>query len=160
MAVSPAVRRWYAERIFARMGRGRVPPNFRPLEVPATGTFQVEGCRGGGKNILEVSLLGRDGRVEDVRMGCGLCNPAMYVAADLVAEWARGRAMDDLLALEPLAEGALDAFWETLGDPGRSEDAREKLQYALLALRAAARAHAGLPQEPMPAIPPPATDEG
>ena len=37
-----------------------MPPNFRPLDVEPTGTSTVEGCAGGGKNILEVAIVGRD----------------------------------------------------------------------------------------------------
>ena len=53
--------------------------------MPRTGFATVEGCRGGGKNILEVELVGTEDAVADIRMGCGLCNPAMYAAADIVA---------------------------------------------------------------------------
>lgn len=156
MAVSAAVRRYYAERIFAQTTRDEAPPNFRPLEVAPTGFATVEGCRGGGKNLLEVSLRGEGGRVLDVRMSCGLCNPAMYVAADLVADWARGRGLGEILALNALDREALGPFFEALGGPGRPDDAREKLQYVLLALQRAVRDHEGLPQVPLPEIEEPA----
>ena len=101
MAVSPAVRQYYAKNIFAKSGRDSVPPNFAPLEVARTGFSSVEGCRGGGKNVLEVAIVGEDNAVKDVRMSCGLCNPAMYAAADIVAEWGRGSSFDDVLSIDP-----------------------------------------------------------
>ncbi len=156
MAVSPAVRRYYAERIFAKSTRDRAPESFTPLDTAPTGVATVEGCRGGGKNVLEVFLVGHDGRIEDVRASCGLCNPAMYVAADLVVHWARGRAFDEVLALDPFRPGALDPFFERLGDTDRPEDAREKLQYALLALHRAVHAHQGTEAPDFPPVPPPA----
>jgi len=83
MAISRPVHRYYAERIFARTSRDEAPPNFRPLERPHSGMATVEGCRGGGKNIVEVFLVVEAGQVRDVRVSCGLCNPAMYVAMDV-----------------------------------------------------------------------------
>jgi hypothetical protein len=154
MAVSDAVRAYYAERIFKQSGRGRVPPNFRPLEVEPTGTSTVEGCAGGGKNILEVALVGRDGRVDEVRASCGLCNPAMYAAADVACDWARGRAFPEILRIDPLDVSALAPFFEALGGGGRPDDAREKFQYALVAVQNAVRSHLREPVPPPPAIPP------
>ena len=159
MAVSTPVRRYYAEHIFAKMGRDRVPPNFAPLDREPTGFATVEGCRARGKNILEVTLVASEGRVEEIRMGCGLCNPAMYVAADIVANWARGRALDQILAPSPLEPAALDAFFAILGDAERPEDAREKFQYVLFAVQNAVRDHLGLALEPEPDIPEPADRE-
>jgi len=153
VAVSPAVRTYYAERIFARSGRDEAPPNFRPLEVPATGRFTVEGCRGGGKNVLEIALVGEGVTVRDLRLSCGLCNPAMYACADVVADWARGRAIDGILALDPLDVTALAPLFERLGGPGRPDDAREKFQYVLLALQRAVLDHLGEAVPPMPEIP-------
>jgi hypothetical protein len=150
--VSAAVRRYYAERIFARSGRDRAPPNFRPLEVPHTGFSSVEGCRGGGKNILEVAIVGDGERVTDVRLSCGLCNPAMYAGADVVAEWARGRRFDEVLAVDPLSLPSLAPFFAALGGPGRPDDAREKFQYALLALQNAVRDHRKEPARPVPEV--------
>ncbi len=144
------MRRYYAERIFARSGRDAAPPNFRPLEGAPTGTSSVEGCRGGGKNVLEVALVGRDGRIEDLRLSCGLCNPAMYAAADVVAEWAKGRPLDEVLAVDPRSIASLDPFFEALGGPGKPDDAREKFQYALVALQNAVRAHLRRPAEETP----------
>lgn len=155
MAVSPAVRRWYAERIFAHMGRDKAPANFRPLGVAAHGLSTVEGCRGGGKNILEVQVLVEQGRLGDVRASCGLCNPAMYVGVDLVLDWARGQAAEALLALDPLDLATLDPLYARLGGPGKPDDAREKLQYALVALQAALRQALGQPAVPTPDIEPP-----
>jgi hypothetical protein len=152
VAVSPAVRRYYAERIFAQSGRDRAPPNFRPLEGTASGIASVEGCRGGGKNILEVFVLAEHRRVRDVRIACGLCNPAMYVGADCVAEWAKGRAFEEVLAVDPLRPAALDPLFERLGGPGRPDDAREKFQYALFALQNAVRAAEGRPPLPLPEL--------
>lgn len=143
MAVSSAVRRYYAERIFARMSRAAAPPNFTPLDEAPTGHAAVEGCRGGGKNITEFSLLGTDERVADLRVSCGLCNPAMYVAADILVEWARGRDFDQVLALDPLDVAALDPFFEALGGPGKPDDAREKFQYACVGVQNAVRDHRG-----------------
>jgi hypothetical protein len=152
MAVSPAVRRYYAEKIFANMGRDRVPENFRPLAEPAHGISTVEGCRGGGKNILEVGVRVGAGRVEDARVSCGLCNPAMYVGADVVIGWARGQGVEPLLALDPLALATLDPLYARLGGPGKPDDAREKFQYALVALQNALRAATGRPTTPPPPI--------
>ncbi|MHC5010043.1 MAG: hypothetical protein ACYTG6_03715 [Planctomycetota bacterium] len=155
MAVSAAVRRYYAERIFARTTREEAPPNFRPLGVPHTGFVTVEGCRGGGKNIVEIFLLGRDDRVEDVRCACGLCNPAMYACIDIVLDWARGRRFAEILAIDPLDVVQLVPFYDVLGGPGRPDDAREKFQYALLALQNAVRDHRKEPPRPIPEIAPP-----
>ena len=143
MAVSRAVRRYYAERIFARQGRDHAPPNFTPLDVTPTGHAAVEGCRGGGKNITEFSLLGDDARVVDLRVSCGLCNPAMYVAADIVVDWARGRALDEVLGPSPADVAVLEPFFAALGGPGKPDDAREKFQYALHGVQNAVRAHRG-----------------
>ncbi len=152
MAVSSAVRAYYAERIFARTTRTSVPPNFRPLDVPATGRAVVEGCRGGGKNILEIRLAAAAESIRDLSVSCGLCNPAMMVAADIVADWARGRALDEVLALDPLEEARLTPLFERLGGPDRPDDAREKFQYAVLALQRAVRDHRGEPQPPLPRV--------
>jgi hypothetical protein len=105
-----------------------------------------------------------DGRIDDVRASCGLCNPAMYVAADLVCDGARGRTADEVLALDVLAPASLDACFAALaaagGGGGRPDDAREKLQYALLALQQALRVARGEPVPRPPAVPPPRdTDE-
>ena len=153
MAVSTAVRTYYAEKIFALSGRDEAPPNFRPLEVAATGRFTVEGCRGGGKNILEIQLVGEGGRVADLRLACGLCNPAMYACSDIVADWARGRGLDEILALDPLDVEALAPFFARLGGPGRPDDAREKFQYVLLALQRAVHDHRGEAAPALPEIP-------
>jgi hypothetical protein len=155
MPVSAAVRKYYAERIFAQSGRDRAPPNFRPLEVPHTGLSTVEGCRGGGKNILEVAVVGQDGRVRDLRLSCGLCNPAMYACADVVVEWARGKAFDEVLTPDPQRVEDLAPFFSALGGPGRPDDAREKFQYALLAVQNAVRDHLRQPPVPLPAFPEP-----
>src|SRR5262245_38122239 len=157
MAVSQAVRTYYAERIFANMGRDKVPANFRPLSVPAHGLSTVEGCRGGGKNILEVTVLvekpgGAGGALKDVRLSCGLCNPAMYACADVVVEALRGQSCDAILALEPLKFGSLAPFFARLGGPGRPDDAREKFQYTLIAVQNAVRAALGRPPVPPPPI--------
>src|SRR5436190_2034917 len=102
MAVSAPVRAYYTKHIFLQSGREKVPKNFRPLEGPVTGKSSVEGCAGGGKNILEV-YVSASARVDDVKASCGLCNPAMYAAADVLCEWARGKTCADLLALDPLS---------------------------------------------------------
>ncbi|MCC7138682.1 MAG: hypothetical protein IT460_09685 [Planctomycetes bacterium] len=158
MAVSAPVRSHYARRIFAETGRDRLPRNFRPLEAPATGRSTVEGCAGGGKNILELSVLGDGDRIVDVRAACGLCNPAMYVAADLVCEWARGLGVAEVLALDPLAPATLAPLFAALG--ASPDDAREKLQYALLALGNALRAHRGERPAPLPRVAPPSDGAG
>lgn len=152
MAVSAPVRAYYAQHIFANMGRDKTPVNFRPLAVAAHGLSTVEGCRGGGKNILEVAVLVGGGRLEDARVSCGLCNPAMYVGADVVVRWARGRALDEILALDPLSVPALDPLFALLGGPGKPDDAREKLQYALVALQNAVRLALGRAAVPPPPI--------
>ena len=155
MAVSAPVRAYYTRNIFLQSGRDRVPKNFRPLGVAATGTSSVEGCAGGGKNILEMAILGRDGRVADLRASCGLCNPAMYAAADVVCEWARGRTFDEVMATDPFRVEALDPLFALLGGAEKPDDAREKLQYALLALQNAVRSHRGEAAHPVPKILPP-----
>ncbi len=148
MAVSAPVRAYYSKRIFLESGRDRVPRNFRPLDVAPTGRSSVEGCAGGGKNILEVSIVGRDGRIEDVRASCGLCNPAMYAAADVVCDWARGRALSEVEAIDLDDVSALAPLFALLGGPGRPDDAREKFQYALFALQNAVRHHRKAPPAP------------
>jgi hypothetical protein len=155
MPVSAAVRKYYAERIFARSGRDKAPPNFVPLSGAPTGFSSVEGCRGGGKNILEVALVGDADKVVDLRLSCGLCNPAMYACADVVAEWARGRACGEILAVDPFDLAQLGPFFAALGGPGRPDDAREKFQYALLAVQNAVRTHRKESPKPVPEIPPP-----
>ena len=152
MAVSETVRAYYAAKIWANSGRGKVPRNFAPLDGPETGRSSVEGCAGGGKNILEIRLRGEDGRVADVRASCGLCNPAMYAAADVLCDWARGRTFEDVLAADPADPRALDPFFAALGGADRPEDAREKLQYALAAVANAVRAHLGESPAPLPRI--------
>ena len=165
MPVSAPVRAYYAARIFALSTRTSVPANFRPLEGPASGRSAVEGCAGGGKNLLEVSVRVVGDRVEDVRAACGLCNPAMYVAADLVCDRARGRSVAELLAVDVLDVRALAPWFEGLGPRAdgrgvaRPDDAREKLQYALLALQQALRVARGEPVPPAPKIPPPRDDD-
>ena len=149
MAISRPVHRYYAERIFGQTTREQAPPNFRPLEEPHTGMSSVEGCRGGGKNIAEVHLVGEGNLIRDLRVSCGLCNPAMYVATDILAEWARGRICEEVLALDPHRIGDLAPFFEMLGGPGRPDDAREKFQYALVAVQNAVRDHLG--EAPVPA---------
>ena len=150
MAVSNEVRRYYAERIFAQMGRDRAPANFLPLEEPVTGRATVEGCLGGGKNITEFTLAGDGSVIRDLRISCGLCNPAMYAAADIVVDWARGRPMDEILAVDVLDVPSLAPFFEALGGPGWPDDAREKFQYALWGVGNAVRDHRGQPTIPAP----------
>jgi hypothetical protein len=159
MAVSAPVRAYYTKNIFLQSGRDKIPKNFRPLDVPATGKSSVEGCAGGGKNILEVFLVGRDERIVDLRASCGLCNPAMYAAADILCEWGRALAFADVLAIDCTDAQALDPFFARLGAPDRPEDAREKFQYCLVALQNAIRVHRGEPVPPMPKIAPPADGE-
>lgn len=153
MAVSKAVRRYYAERIFPKMGPDKAPPNFTPLPVAPTGVASVEGCRGGGKNILEISILGAGDVLKDVRVSCGLCNPAMYVAADILADWARARPFEEVLAFDPMPIENLQAFYDALGGPGRPDDAREKFQYALLAIQRAIYDHQDLAPPVLPDVP-------
>lgn len=160
MTISHAVRRHYAERIFAVGGRGEVPEAFRPLEGDATGRSTVEGCRGGGKNVLEVRLRVSDGRVEAISMGCNLCNPAMYVAADILGRWARGRAADEILALDARTEEVLDPWFEALRAPERPADAAEKFRYTLWAVQNALRDDRGLPARPTPDFDPEAPTMG
>jgi hypothetical protein len=152
VAVSEPVRSYYAARIWANSGRGKVPRNFAPLEGAETGRSAVEGCAGGGKNILEIRLCGDAARVKDVRASCGLCNPAMYAAADILCEWARGRAIEEVLAIDPEDPASLDPFFTALGGEGRPDDAREKFQYALLAVQNAVRVHRGESPAPLPRI--------
>ena len=155
MAVSPAVRQYYAKNIFAKSGRDSIAPNFAPLDVPHTGLSTVEGCRGGGKNLLEVAILGEDDAIKDVRMSCGLCNPAMYAAADVVAEWGRGKAFDEVLAIDPFDVPQLDPLFAVLGSDTKPDDAREKFQYALIALQNAIRDHRGEAAPALPDVEPP-----
>ncbi len=155
MAVSAPIRAYYTKHVFLESGRDRIPRNFRPLEVPPTGRSSVEGCAGGGKNVLELFLLAPAGVVQDVRASCGLCNPAMYAAADIVCEWARGKPLDDLLLVDPLDVASLAPLFALLGGPGRPDDAREKFQYAVIALQNAIRVQRGQPLPPMPKVAPP-----
>jgi hypothetical protein len=165
MAVSAPVRAYYTKHIFLESGRDRIPKNFRPLDVPATGKSSVEGCAGGGKNILEVFLVGLDERIVELRASCGLCNPAMYAAADIVCEWGRGLAFPDVLAIDVTDPRALDPLFARLctsvgsAADDRPEDAREKFQYCLVALQNAIRVHRGEPVPPLPKIAPPADGE-
>jgi hypothetical protein len=159
VAVSAAVRRYFAERILAASGRDRAPHNVRPLPGAATGRAVVEGCRGGGKNVLELSLVADAERVLDVSVSCGLCNPAMVVAADVVADWARGQRLSDLLALDVGDPAALDPLFSRAGAPERPEDLREKAQYALHALRRAVLDHQGLALPPLPDVPAPLRED-
>lgn len=156
MAVSAAVRRYYAAEIFAKTGRDHAPPNFTPLEAEVSGSAHVEGCRGGGKNILEVTLTAEADAVTDIRMSCGLCNPAMYAAADILCEWTRGRAFAEILAVDAFDIDQLAPFYALLGGPGRPDDAREKFQYVLLAVQNAVRDHRGEPAVPVPVLDEPA----
>lgn len=155
MAISPAVLHYYGERLFARASFESVPPNFRPLAEPVSGRSAVEGCRGGGKNVLEIAVRLRGGVLEDVRASCNLCNPAMYVAADVLCDWARGRPAAEALAPDPARADALDPFFAALGGEGRPEDAREKFQYALVAVQNAVRAARGEVPRPVPEFPEP-----
>lgn len=143
MAVSNEVRRYYADKIFAAMGRERAPRNFLPMDEPVTGRATVEGCLGGGKNITEFTVRCDEARILDVRVSCGLCNPAMYVAADIVVAWARGRPLDEVLALDPLLVAGLEPFFVELGGRAWPDDAREKFQYALVGVQNALRDHRG-----------------
>ncbi|MDJ0974570.1 MAG: hypothetical protein QNJ98_08940 [Planctomycetota bacterium] len=156
MAVSTAVRRYYATEIFAKTGRDRAPPNFVPLDDPPTGTAHVEGCRGGGKNILEVAIVasgsGDVARIEDIRVSCGLCNPAMYAAADILCTWSRGRTAAEVLAVDGGDVDQLAPFYALLGGPGRPDDAREKFQYVLAAVQNAVRDHRGEAPVALPEI--------
>lgn len=157
MAVSDAVRRRYATRIFAQTTREAPPPNFRPMDGAATGRATVEGCRGGGKNILELFVRGDDDGVLDLYAACGLCNPAMMVAVDLVVDWARGRTWKEILALDVLDLAATAAILAPLGaGDAPPADALEKVRYALVALRHAASDHLGRPPPAEPPIPEPA----
>ena len=159
MAVSPPVRAYYTKHIFLQSGRDKVPKNFRPLEGPLTGKSSVEGCAGGGKNILEVFVSTRDERVADVRASCGLCNPAMYAAADVLCEWARGKGVRDVMGADCFSPAALDPFFAALGCADRPDDAREKFQYGLFAIQNAIRAACGQPILPAPKFPPPSDRE-
>jgi hypothetical protein len=154
MAVSNPVRTYYAERIFAEMGRDRAPTNFVPMDQPYTGRATVEGCLGGGKNITEFQVRGEGDRIVDVCVSCGLCNPAMYVAADILVSWARGRDGAEILKLDASRFESLAPFFEALGGGSMPDDAREKFQYALLGVQNAVRDHRG-----EPTLSPPAFDE-
>ena len=155
MAVIAPVRAYYTKHIFLKSSRTSVPANFRPLDVPPTGKSSVEGCAGGGKNILEVFLVGTHDRIVELRASCGLCNPAMYAAADILCEWGRGRAFAEVMALDANDPAALAPFFAALGGPGRPDDAREKFQYVVIALQNAIRGQRGEPLPPTPAIEPP-----
>ena len=58
-------------------------------------------------------------------------------------EWARGRPLDEIMALDALDVAALEPFFEALGGPGKPDDAREKFQYALVGVQNAVRDHRG-----------------
>ena len=140
MKTSAAVRRYYAEQIFAKSGPDGIPAPFRPLGVPHTGRATVEGCRGGGKNILEVRLAVHAERVAAVHMSCNLCNPAMMVAASIIGLWAPGVALSDLLALDPESADDAAPWFDVLGTPDAA-DASEKFAYTLQALQEAVQDH-------------------
>lgn len=152
MAISTAVRRYYSEKIYARTTRTDAPPNFRLRDDEPSGRATVEGCRGGGKNILEIRLYGTEHAVDDVRLSCGLCNPAMMTAADIVADWARGRTLDEIMGIDVTSGEALAPLFERLGGSDRPDDAREKFQYTLLALQNAVRDHRGQPTIAVPDV--------
>jgi hypothetical protein len=68
----------------------------------------------------------------------------MMAAADLALDWARGRDMAEILALDPEAPSSLAPILAPLaGDEPPPEDALEKAAYALLALQDAVRDHGG-----------------
>lgn len=144
------MRRWYAERIFGPGGRGELPPAFRPLERPATGRATVEGCRGGGKNILEVRLLVDEGRVAGVSLSCNLCNPAMLVAADIVGRWLLGRVAEEVRGLDARARETLAPWFAVLEAPDEPSDAAAKFRYALAAVQNALRDDLGWEPLPIP----------
>ncbi len=150
MTLSTAVRRYYAERIFAAGGRGEVPWAFRPLDGPATGCAVVEGCRGGGRNVLEVRLRVANDLIEAISMGCNLCNPAMMVAADVLAAWARGRDVASVLAADPFADATLDPWFAAIEADDRPADAVEKFRYTLWAVQNALRDDRGETPRPPP----------
>ena len=60
----------------------------------------------------------------------------MYAAADVLCEWARGKAFREVMALDPLAPPSLEPFFAALGAPDRPEDAREKFASAIQNKRA------------------------
>jgi hypothetical protein len=74
----------------------------------------------------------------------------MYAGADVVAEWARGRTFDEVLAADPASPATLDPFFGALGGPGKPDDAREKFQYALVAVQNAVCDHLKRPAIPVP----------
>ncbi len=59
----------------------------------------------------------------------------------------------DLLAVDPLDPPSLVPLWDLLGGPGRPDDAREKFQYAILALQRAILDARGEPAPPLPRLP-------
>ena len=148
--LSAAVRRWYGERIFGPGGRGEVPQVFRPLAGAMTGRAVVEGCRGGGRNILEVRLRVAAGRIEALQMACNLCSPPMVVAADILGSWVLGREAEEILGLDAGAEGTLTPWFDVLGAPERPADAGEKFRYVLWAVQNALRQDRGEPSRPVP----------
>ncbi len=156
MSISDAVRRYYATEIFGAMTRDAAPPNFRPFSEPITGSSTIKGCRGEGRDLLTIEVHEAGGVLDRVRASCGLCGPAMMVAADVVVRFASGQNADETRALDPLAAEALLPLFDLLGDEGHAEDAREKFQYALAALQNAARDSSGLPPLPTPDVAPPA----
>ena len=152
MTVSEAVRRYYASEIFGAMTRDAAPPNFRPFDERVTGASSIKGCRGEGRDLLTIELHEAEGVLRRVRAACGLCGPAMMVAADVVVRFARGQAGNAMRSLDPLGDAALEPLFELLGDEEHAEDAREKFQYALAALQNAARDSQGLPPLPTPDV--------
>ena len=73
----------------------------------------------------------------------------------IYVDWARGRTFEEILAKDPYDLDGLAPFFETLGGPGRPDDAREKFQYALVAVQNAVRDHRGEEAVPAPEFPDP-----
>ena len=78
--------------------------------------------------------------------------PGDVRGADVAVEWARGQAVEELLAVDPFAIAQLDPLFARLGGPGKPDDAREKFQYSIVALQNAVRVAGGQPTVPPPAI--------
>jgi hypothetical protein len=76
----------------------------------------------------------------------------MDAGADVVAEWAKGRTFDEVLALDPREVARLEPFFRALGGPGKPDDAREKFQYAVAAVQNAVRDHLKRPPVEVPSF--------
>lgn len=102
-AIPKRIRDYFVEHIFGAGTHDRLPPNFRRLDSEVSGRWRVDGCPVPGQNLVHIEVLTAAGRIVDVRVPCERCDPFMFVAADLAANWARGRDVQAVLATDTRA---------------------------------------------------------